>query len=108
MLGLIAEPAAGTTLDALVSECVAGPAGMDETRFLLPEADRARAAATEDCPWRGRIVQGTVHDENAEVLGGVAGHAGLFAPSATSPRWARRCAAAGAAARAGPRRRRSR
>jgi CubicO group peptidase (beta-lactamase class C family) len=35
-------------------------------------------AATEHCPWRGRIVLGEVHDENAHVLGGVAGHAGLF------------------------------
>ncbi|MCA2220250.1 serine hydrolase domain-containing protein [Nonomuraea aurantiaca] len=78
ILGLIAERAARTPLDRLVRERVTGPAGMDETRFLLPEADRRRAAATEDCPWRGRIVQGTVHDENAEVLGGVAGHAGLF------------------------------
>jgi CubicO group peptidase (beta-lactamase class C family) len=34
--------------------------------------------ATEWCPWRGRLVKGSVHDENAEVLGGVAGHAGLF------------------------------
>ena len=35
-------------------------------------------AATEDCPWRGKILDGEVHDENAFTLGGVAGHAGLF------------------------------
>ncbi|MBW1676785.1 MAG: serine hydrolase [Deltaproteobacteria bacterium] len=35
-------------------------------------------AATEDCPWRGKILDGVVHDENAYALGGVAGHAGLF------------------------------
>ncbi|MEU6710343.1 serine hydrolase domain-containing protein [Nonomuraea sp. NPDC046802] len=78
ILGLIAERAAGMPLDQLVRDRVTAPLGMGETRFLLPEQDRNRAAATEDCPWRGRVVQGTVHDENAEVLGGVAGHAGLF------------------------------
>ncbi|MFC4113592.1 serine hydrolase domain-containing protein [Nonomuraea zeae] len=78
ILGLIAESASGLPLDRLVRERVTGPLGMDDTRFVLDEADHGRAAATEDCPWRGRIVQGTVHDENAEVLGGVAGHAGLF------------------------------
>ncbi|MBN1103006.1 MAG: serine hydrolase, partial [Deltaproteobacteria bacterium] len=35
-------------------------------------------AATEDCPWRRRILQGEVHDENAFALGGVSAHAGLF------------------------------
>lgn len=35
-------------------------------------------APTEDDPWRGRMVQAEVHDENAYALGGVAGHAGLF------------------------------
>ncbi|TVQ96319.1 MAG: hypothetical protein EA398_16170, partial [Deltaproteobacteria bacterium] len=35
-------------------------------------------AATEWCSWRGATLQGVVHDENAQVLGGVAGHAGLF------------------------------
>ncbi|ROR03037.1 serine hydrolase domain-containing protein [Desulfosoma caldarium] len=34
--------------------------------------------ATEHCPWRGRLLQGEVHDENAYCLNGVAGHAGLF------------------------------
>ena len=35
-------------------------------------------AATEDCTWRGAVLCGTVHDENAAALGGFAGHAGLF------------------------------
>ncbi len=37
-----------------------------------------RTAATERCPWRGRVLRGEVHDENAFALGGAAGHAGLF------------------------------
>ena len=36
------------------------------------------AVATERCPWRGRVLKGEVHDENAWALGGQAGHAGLF------------------------------
>ncbi|HET8591238.1 MAG TPA: serine hydrolase domain-containing protein [Nakamurella sp.] len=78
VLGLVAEAAAAMPLDGLVEQRVTAPAGMPATRFLLDPAEQVRAAATEDCPWRGRVVQGTVHDENAEVLGGVAGHAGLF------------------------------
>ncbi|MBW1982472.1 MAG: serine hydrolase [Deltaproteobacteria bacterium] len=35
-------------------------------------------AATEQCPWRGRVLVGEVHDENAYVVGGVCGHSGLF------------------------------
>lgn len=36
------------------------------------------AVATEACAWRGRVLNGEVHDENAFALGGAAGHAGLF------------------------------
>ncbi|MDO9488891.1 MAG: serine hydrolase [Sphingomonadaceae bacterium] len=36
------------------------------------------AVATEACTWRGRVMKGEVHDENAWALGGAAGHAGLF------------------------------
>ena len=36
------------------------------------------AVATEQCAWRGRMLRGEVHDENAAALGGEAGHAGLF------------------------------
>ena len=34
---------------------------------------------TENCPWRKKLIQGEVHDDNAWLLGGVTGHAGLFA-----------------------------
>jgi CubicO group peptidase (beta-lactamase class C family) len=80
LLGLIAEAASAQSLDDLVRARVTGPVGMNHTRFGLPVELREQAAATEDCPWRGRVVHGTVHDENAELLGGVAGHAGLFGP----------------------------
>ena len=40
--------------------------------------DPEQAAATERCTWRGRVMRGEVHDENAFALGGAAGHAGLF------------------------------
>ena len=41
-------------------------------------ADPASCAATERCTWRGRVMRGEVHDENAYALGGASGHAGLF------------------------------
>ena len=41
-------------------------------------ADPASSAATERCTWRGRVMRGEVHDENAFALGGASGHAGLF------------------------------
>ena len=40
------------------------------------------AVATEACSWRGRVMKGEVHDENAWALGGAAGHAGLFGTAA--------------------------
>jgi CubicO group peptidase (beta-lactamase class C family) len=40
--------------------------------------DPDETAATERCSWRGRVMRGAVHDENAFALGGAAGHAGLF------------------------------
>lgn len=40
--------------------------------------DPENTAATERCTWRGRMLRGEVHDENAFALGGAAGHAGLF------------------------------
>lgn len=89
LLGELVETVAKRPLDEYCAERIFAPLGMDETRFVrlgdgqpaLPETFRRRCAATENCPWRGRILWGEVHDPNAWAMGGVAGHAGLFAPA---------------------------
>jgi CubicO group peptidase (beta-lactamase class C family) len=58
-------------------------------RFNPPRAWRVRAAPTEVDPWRGRLIVGEVHDENAWALGGAAGHAGLFGTAAAVGAFAR-------------------
>ena len=60
-------------LDRLFRSRIAEPLGLN--LGFGPVED---AAATEFCPHRGKVLAGIVHDENAQVLGGIAGHAGLF------------------------------
>ncbi|MCN9239959.1 beta-lactamase family protein [Streptomyces sp. RY43-2] len=80
LLQYVLERVTGRTLDVLVRDGITRPLGMTATGF----GPRPGAAATEDQrrPWakadRG-MLRGEVHDENAWALGGVAGHAGLFA-----------------------------
>ena len=64
--------------DALLETAVFHPLGLEKTRFRPPAEWRENVAATEDCPWRGRVMVGEVHDRNAFVMGGIAAHAGLF------------------------------
>jgi CubicO group peptidase (beta-lactamase class C family) len=90
VLGAVVEAVAKVPLDRFCSERIFGPLGLRDTRFVplgdgapeLPEALRRRIAATENCPWRNRILWGEVHDGNAWAMGGVAGHAGLFSSAA--------------------------
>jgi CubicO group peptidase (beta-lactamase class C family) len=51
---------------------------MAATGYLPPASWRERIAPTELDPWRGRVLRGEVHDENAAMMDGVSGHAGLF------------------------------
>jgi CubicO group peptidase (beta-lactamase class C family) len=76
-------------LDVLVRREVLDPLGMSATGYLPDGAARARCVATEDVPERGGVLCGVVHDDNAHLLGGVAGHAGLFAPCADLERFCR-------------------
>lgn len=85
IVGAAAARAAGVTLDQLIRREVLQPLQIQEQVYyagaLAPEkrAWLARAAPpTERCDWRGRMLKGEVHDENAGALGGIAGHAGLF------------------------------
>ena len=79
MLQQVVEAVSGTRLDRLSEKTIFSPMGL--TRLFFSDKRKSAGvqfAATEDCPWRGRILQGEVHDDNAWVIGGVAGHAGLF------------------------------
>jgi CubicO group peptidase (beta-lactamase class C family) len=78
LLGEILESVLGAPLHQLVAERVTVPLGMVGARYRPPDSWRSIIAPTERDPWRGRILRGEVHDENAAHLGGVAGHAGLF------------------------------
>jgi CubicO group peptidase (beta-lactamase class C family) len=64
-------------LDSLLARRIFQPLGMTSVGFL-PTVEPARIAPTELDPWRGRVLRGEVHDENAARLDGVSGHAGLF------------------------------
>jgi CubicO group peptidase (beta-lactamase class C family) len=78
LLGEIIAGLVGEGLAEAMQALVFDPLGMADTGYNPPEALHARIASTEDCRWRGHMVIGEVHDENAVVLGGACGHAGLF------------------------------
>jgi CubicO group peptidase (beta-lactamase class C family) len=73
------ERAYQTRIDTLMTARLFLPLGMSDTRYLPPASWLPRIAPTERDAWRGRVLRGEVHDENAFWLGGVSGHAGLFA-----------------------------
>ena len=77
LLGEIIELVSKETLDKFFLKEICRPLGMKETFFNPPGAFFERIAPTEITEKRGLII-GRAHDESADVLGGVAGHAGLF------------------------------
>jgi serine-type D-Ala-D-Ala carboxypeptidase len=77
VLGKALERLADEDLDTFSRREIFGPLGMVRTRFNPPAAIRSSIAPTRNDPERKKI-QGEVDDENAEAMGGVAGHAGLF------------------------------
>ena len=88
LLGLIVERTSGLSLNEFFSDCIAYQLGSPRIQFVLSEErqrfiDRVSeanggVAPTEVDPWRGRLLCGEVHDQNAGAMGGEAGHAGLF------------------------------
>ncbi len=83
LLGQAVQVMCGQPLDQVIYAQVLGPLGLQHTMFNPVQSGRATLAQTAptemDLRWRQRRVWGEVHDENACGLGGVAGHAGLFA-----------------------------
>lgn len=81
LLGILLEKLSGVPLDEFCYAQIYQPLGMSKTFFssqLKQNMMSLPIAATEYSEWRGGVIKGEVHDENALVMGGSAGHAGLF------------------------------
>ncbi len=85
LLGFALEEVTALPLDRAVERWVWGPMGIRNSSYRRVTSDAIKAAderfaATEDCPWRGGVLQGQVHDDNCWAMGGYGGHAGAFGP----------------------------
>ena len=84
LLGKALEVLAGERMDTFCQREIFLPLGMEGTQFCLERARRLSVPPTEErvdlYDGQQRQVQGEVHDENCLALGGICGHAGLFAP----------------------------
>ena len=81
LLGMIAERVSASSLDSYLSQLIAQPMHLDHYTYdpLAHGVDIQEIAPTQaKCPLRG-VVRGSVDDESAAVLGGIAGNAGVFA-----------------------------
>jgi serine-type D-Ala-D-Ala carboxypeptidase len=77
VLGVLLERLHRRSLATMIEDVIARP----RLGFRPGMRERLSIPATEDDGWRGRV-QGSVHDEKAHSMGGVAGHAGLFGTAA--------------------------
>jgi CubicO group peptidase (beta-lactamase class C family) len=86
VLGQLVEKVTGQPLDQALRAGLTGPMGLRDTGFnpmgWFPAAERAaRMVATDARSPRG-LLRGVVHDDVANIMGGVAGHAGIFSTAA--------------------------
>lgn len=89
LLGRALEVLAGEDLATFFCSQVAAPLQLDTARFTPPAELSSQIPPTEnDTAFRHRVIQGEVQDENCFALGGVAGHAGLFANASDILRFA--------------------
>ena len=80
ILGVALERLADEAIVTFCQREIFGPLAMSNTTFNPAKSlhDKIVPTADERMKFRGRIIHGEVQDENASVLGGGAGHAGLF------------------------------
>lgn len=89
LLGELLAKKAGLALNLFARQEIFMPLGMKQTRFKPARDWVPEIPPTEnDQKFRHRVVQGEVNDENAYVMGRVAGHAGVFAPATDLARFA--------------------
>lgn len=97
LLGNIIEVLTGLSLDKAAFKYVFQPMGLKSSSYIDLSMIKRRGihpitdliAATEECPWRKRVLCGEVHDDNAWAMGGIAGHSGLFSSAPDIHKFAR-------------------
>jgi CubicO group peptidase (beta-lactamase class C family) len=100
LLGVIVESIMGVGLDKYCENEIFGPLAMSETMFVPHKDLLGRIVPTEIAQDRGGLLRGTVHDERAYLMGGVAGHAGIFTTARDLGRFSRSMMGHGRSARA--------
>jgi uncharacterized protein YbbC (DUF1343 family)/CubicO group peptidase (beta-lactamase class C family) len=94
LLGEVVRRVSGQPLDRYLERTVFKPLKLHDTAFTPPAAWRDRIAPTE---WaNGRMLLGEVHDPRARLLGGIAGHAGMFSTAGDLGRLCRMLVSGGA------------
>jgi CubicO group peptidase (beta-lactamase class C family) len=79
ILGKLVEKISGKDLNQYCIDNIFLPLDMQNTMFVPDDSRKDKIAPTEeDTYWRGRLLQGEVHDETTAMLNGVSGNAGLF------------------------------
>ncbi|MFP4588524.1 MAG: serine hydrolase domain-containing protein [Candidatus Acetothermia bacterium] len=89
LLGQGIEAVSNQSLADFARNHIFEPLEMNSSCFCPTEKTNQPFAATEEIESRGGVLTGTVHDENAHALGGVAGHAGLFSTASDLGKYAR-------------------
>jgi len=80
LLGEVVRRVSGEALDRYLGHVVFDPLKLRDTTFHPGDSLLSRVAPTEF--WQGALLRGRVHDPRARLLGGVAGHAGMFSTAA--------------------------
>jgi uncharacterized protein YbbC (DUF1343 family)/CubicO group peptidase (beta-lactamase class C family) len=80
LLGEVVHRVSGTTLDRYMDRVLFRPLGLRDTSFQPKAGQLSRVAPTEFA--NGHLLLGEAHDPRARLLGGVAGHAGMFSTAA--------------------------
>lgn len=87
VLGKLVETLSQQSLEQFLKEKILTPCDMHDTSFGVDTEEVYRVAPTEKR--NGHWIRGEVHDPRAHLLGGVAGHAGLFSTAGDLSRFAR-------------------
>ena len=95
LLGELVRRVSGDPLDRFAQRNFYTPLGMRDTAFAPPQSWQKRIAPTEVVNAHGPL-RGVVHDGNARLLHGVAGHAGVFSTATDLSRYCRMLLSGGA------------